>query len=117
MGSALLVNLRLLEALLPQHSFSEVTRPAGRAIALGLAISLTTGLLLFSARAASVAENSSFQIKMLLLLAAVFFHFVIQDRVTRRPQSGVLALRMTAVFGLAVWMGLAVAACWFILFE
>lgn len=117
MGSALLVNLRLLEALLPQRSLSEVTRPASRAIAFGLAISLTTGLLLFSSRAVSVIENSAFPLKMSLLLVAVFFHFVIQDRVMRRPQPGALALRTTAVIGLALWTGLAVAACWFLLFE
>jgi len=117
MGSALLVNLRLLDVLLPQRTLTEVTRPASRAIALGLAISLATGVLLFSARAISAAENSTFQLKMLLLLAAVVFHFIIQSRVTRRPQSGVLALRMTAVSGLTLWMGLAVTACWYILFE
>jgi len=117
MGSALLVNLRLFDVLLPQRALIEVTRPASRVIALGLAISLSTGFPLFSARAMSAAENSTFQLKMLLLLAAVMFHFVIQGRVTRRPQSGVLALRMTAVSGLALWMGLAVTACWYILFE
>ena len=117
MGSSLLVNLRLLGALLPQRALNEVTRPASRAIALGLAISITTGALLFSARATSAIENRTFQMKILLLLAAVVFHFVIQSRVTQRPQPGVLALRTTAVFGLALWMGLAVVACWFILFE
>lgn len=117
MGAALLVNLRLLDTLLPQCSLSDVTRPTSRAIVLGLATSITTGVLLFSPRAVSVIENSTFQLKMLLLLAAVVFHFVIQGRVTRRPQPGVLGLRTTAVFGLILWMGLAVVACWFILFE
>ena len=117
MGSALLVNLRLLGALLPQRALSEVIRPASRAIVLGLAISITTGVLLFSARAMSAIQNSTFQMKMLLLLAAVVFHFVIQSRVARRHQSGVFALRMTAVSGLTLWIGLAVTACWYILFE
>jgi len=117
MGSALLVNLRLLGVLLPQRALVEVTRPASRVIALGLVISLATGFLLFSTRAMSAIQNSTFQMKMLLLLAAIVFHFAIQSRVTRRPQSGVFTLRTTAVSGLALWMGLAVTACWYILFE
>ena len=117
MGSALLVNLRLLDTLLVRRPLREVTRPASRAIALGLAISLVTGFLLFSPRAVSVAESSTFQTKMLLLIAAVVFHFVFHGRVTRRPKSGALALRTIGGCGLILWMGLAVAACWFILFE
>lgn len=117
MGSALLVNLRLLDLVLPQRALIEVTRPASRAIVLGLTISLATGFLLFSTRAMSAIQNSTFQVKMLLLLAAVVFHFAIQSRVTRRPQSSVFTLRTTAVSGLALWVGLAVTACWYILFE
>ena len=107
----------LLNVVLPQRALIEVTRPASRAVAFGLAISISTGVLLFSTRAMSAIQNNTFQMKMLLLLAAVVFHFVVQGHVTRRPQSGVFALRMTAVFGLALWIGLAVAACWYILFE
>lgn len=117
MGSALLLNLRLLNLVLPQRALIEVTRPASRAVAFGLTISISTGVLLFSTRAMSAIQNNTFQMKMLLLLAAVVFHFVIQRRVTQRPQSGVFALQMTAVSGLTLWIGLAVAACWYILFE
>jgi len=117
MGSALVSNLRMLDAVLPQVSLMEVIRPTNRAIVVGLAISLTTGVLQFSPRAISVAANSTFQTKMLLLLVAVVFHFMVQSRVARTPESGVLAMRTTAAAGLTLWMGLALAACWFILFE
>ena len=117
MGSAFLLNLRLLNAVLPQHIVSEVARPTSYAILLGLAVSLLSGGLLFSTRASSAIENNTFQIKMLLLISAVVFHFLIQARVTRQLQPGMLVMRTSAVFGLALWAGLAVAACWFILFE
>lgn len=117
MGGALLANLRLLGVLLRRRAVVEVTEPASRAIALGLAISITTGLLLFSGRAATVIENSMFQLKIMLLLAAALFHFTLHARLTRRPEAGTNAMRTTAVLGLSLWMGLALAACAFILLE
>lgn len=116
-GSALLVNLRLLGAVLAERPSVEITRPAALVIALGLAISVVTGLLLFSGRATQIAASSAFQLKMLLLLAAAGFHFLCVRRVSmHRGDSGVL-LRVTGAIGLVLWLGLAATACVFILFE
>jgi len=46
-GGALVANLNLLGVLFPGRPPIEVTRPASRGIAAGLAISALTGLLLF----------------------------------------------------------------------
>jgi uncharacterized protein YacL len=117
MGSALLANLKRLGALLPQCSVAEVLRPANRAILVGLAISVTTGALLFAARATAVSANGTFQLKMLLLLAAAAFHFAVGrndyvqgSRVAPRARAG-------AAVSLALWFALAVTACAFILLE
>jgi hypothetical protein len=117
MGGALVANLRLFGVLLPQRAVLEIAGPASRVIALGLAVSIVTGLLLFSGRAATVIANGTFQLKMLLLVAAVLFHFTLHARLARRPEAGTRALRATAAFGLSLWIGLALAACAFILFE
>ncbi len=116
-GSALLANLKRLGALLPQCSVAEVLRPANRAIVVGLAISVTTGALLFAARATVVSANGTFQLKMLLLLAAAAFHFVVGrndyvqgSRVAPRARAG-------AAVSLSLWFALAVTACAFILLE
>jgi hypothetical protein len=107
-GSALVANLRGLGVLMPASTLGDVLRPAKRAILLGLAISVATGAPLFAARAAEVAANGTFQLKMSLLAAAVVVQF------TPLPES---ATRLVAGVRLALWLGLALAACAFILLE
>ena len=82
-GGALLANLRCLGVLLTKQPLNDVMRPASRGIALGLAISVFTGGLSFSTRATAAAENSIFQAKMTLLVAAVLLHFTVQRRLAR----------------------------------
>lgn len=117
MGSALIANLRLMGMILPNRAVIDVTHPASVGIALGLAISITTGALLFSWRAMAVMANSLFQIKMLLLVAAAVLHFTLQRSVTRRRVANVPLQKATGAIGLMLWLGLALAGCAFILFE
>src|SRR5688500_2982720 len=72
-GGALVANLNLLGLLFPDRPPLEVTRPASRGIALGLTISALTGVLLFASRATVASVNGIFQMKMVLLVAAVLF--------------------------------------------
>ena len=116
-GGALVANLRLLGVLLHQRAITEVTGAASRGIAVGLAISVATGLLMFSSRAVSVSANSTFQVKMVFLLAAAAFHFTLHRAVTQRADVTVPVLRATGALGLALWLGVALAGCAFILFE
>jgi len=106
MGSALLGNFERLGVVLPQGSVADVVRPANRALIIGLAMSVTTGALLFSARASEVGANGTFQLKMLLLVMAV----TCQVAVAPRARAG-------AILSLAFWLALAVTACAFILLE
>ena len=115
-GGALVANLNLLGVLFPGRPPIEVTRPASRGIALGLTISALTGILLFAPRATVASVNGIFQVKMLLLVAAVVFHTLVHQRVAR--VSGSLSLRRgTGAVGLLLWTGLALAGCAYILLE
>src|SRR5262245_54384830 len=105
MGSALVGNFSLLGWGPAPGAANQVLRPCNRAIAVGLAISVTTGALLFAARAAEVSVNGTFQLKMLLLLAAASFHFTVARS------------RVGAAASLSFWIALAVTACAFILLE
>ena len=107
MGGALFANLGRLRRLFPATPVREVTLPGSKLIALGLAISLPTGLMLVAPRAAAAAANSTFQLKMLLILVAAAVQFGLLHRGTRAV--GAIAL--------VLWLGLAAAACAFILFE
>lgn len=116
-GGALVSNLRLVGALFPQHAVVEVSGPATRGIAVGLALSVVTGLLLFAPRAVAASANSTFQLKMLLLVGAATFHVTLHRRVAQLPSSTPRLLRVIGGVGLALWFGLALAGCAFILLE
>ena len=125
-GGALVANLNLLGVLFPGRPPVEVTRPASRGIALGLAISVLTGVFLFAPRATVASMNWIFQLKMTLLVTAVLFHVFVHRRVAATPRSdhvrgatswSTLTQRATAVVGLLLWTGLALSGCAFILLE
>jgi hypothetical protein len=116
MGAAIVSNLRLLGWLFPQRPIVEIIGPAAKGIAAGLVVSIVTGVLLFTARAVSAADNGVFQLKMLLLVGAAVFHFTLHRSVGRRAGSKDLA-RIGGAFGLMLWLALAVTACAYILFE
>src|SRR5437870_4541627 len=84
MGSAALSNLRILGVALVELPAIEVTRPASRTLALGLLISVVTGFLLFSPRASGAAANSTFRLKLSLILVAALTHFALQQRTAAR---------------------------------
>ena len=127
-GGALIANLNLLGVLFRGRPPIEVTRPASRGIAIGLAISVVTGVFLFAPRATVASVNWIFQLKMALLASAVLFHVFAHRRVVRTSRdnhvSGADATswfpsvqRGTALVGLLLWTGLALAGCAFILLE
>jgi len=107
MGGALFANLGRLGVLFPSRPAHELVVPGSRLIALGLAINLPTGLLLFAPRATIAGHNTFFELKMLLLLTAA----AVQFGLLRRDS------RALGAAGLALWLGLASAAGAFILLE
>lgn len=116
-GGAFVSNLRFLGVLLHDRPVLDVARPAGRGIALGLAISIATGLLLFAPRATDASINRIFQIKMLFLASATAFHFTVHRAASRRPSASRGALRAVGATGFLLWAGVALAGCAYILLE
>jgi hypothetical protein len=116
-GGALVANLRLLGVLLRDRAVLDVVRPAGRGVAIGLLVSVTSGVLLFAPRAPDAAANSTFQIKMLLLVTAAAFHATIHRAASRRETTPRFALGVVGAVGLLLWTGVAVAGTAFILLE
>jgi hypothetical protein len=116
-GGALVANLRLLGVLLPNRPIADIVLPAARGIGAGLAISITTGLLLFAPRAPDASANGTFRLKMLLLVSAVAFHFTVHVRASRRLPAASGMLRAIGAIGFLLWTGLAAAGAAYILFE
>jgi uncharacterized membrane protein len=86
-------------------------------LALGLTISMITGFALFAPRASYTGVGGVFQLKMALLFLAAIHHFAFGSSVLRRSTASTAALRANGALGASLWLGLAVTACWFILFE
>jgi hypothetical protein len=107
MGGALFANLGKLGVLFPSRRTEEVAVPGSRLIALGLALSIPTGLLLFGPRATNAGHNSTFQLKVLLILVASAVQFGLLRRDTRA----------IGALGLVLWVSVALTACAFILLE
>ena len=113
MGGALVANVQSIGALFPPRRTGDLDGSASRIILTGLSISVVTGILLFSARATDVGANGTFQLKMLLLIAAALFHFTVRRRAAARAKPA----RAVGVLSLGLWLALAVTACAFILLE
>jgi hypothetical protein len=114
MSGALVANLRALGVLFAGRGGAELATQANRVVLAGLAVSLVTGGLLFAPRATDASANGIFQLKMLLLVAAVLVHFAVGGVAARRGAGLRLAANAVA---LVAWLALAVTACAFILLE
>lgn len=69
-GTILVVDLRLLGVASTNRPFTRVAHDLLHLTWIGFALAVCTGILLFLPNAASIAINSSFQIKMILLALA-----------------------------------------------
>jgi hypothetical protein len=116
-GGALVSNLRLLGVLFADRPVREVVGPTFRGIEVGLLISIPTGFLMFTPRAMSAFANETFRLKMLLLLTAAVLHFAFFRRIARGAVSSTGALKAAGAMGLALWLGVGLAGCAFILLE
>lgn len=116
-GSGIVSCLRGVGILLPERPLAEIMRPAGKGILLGFGLSLASGLVLFTPRAASAAVNPAFQVKMALVVAAVLFNFILYKIIARRVTLRPLLLGLAVIVGLALWLGVACAGFAFAVFN
>jgi hypothetical protein len=117
MSAGLIFNLHASGLVFPAARSETIARVAVRLLVPGLTVSVLTGFALFTPRASYTALGGVFQLKMALLLAAAAFQLTFMARLLRRPLMAVGLLRAGGALGAALWIALAVTACWFILFE
>ena len=116
-GAVVVSSLRLLGVAFAASPPADVTRAASAGILAGLALSVVTGLLLFSTRATSAVENEYFQLKMALLAAAVGYHFAIHRRLLASSLPSEPGSRAAGALAIVLWMGVAAAGAAYILLE
>jgi len=97
-GTIILTDLRLLGCGLRRLT------PAGVAALLapwtraGLVIMLTTGPMMFSSDVSRYIANPAFRVKMVLVLAALLFHFTIHRKAVAAGKS-----RFAAILSMLLW--------------
>jgi hypothetical protein len=110
LGTVLVLNLRLLGALMPRQSIPEIARATTPLLWTGVALAVGSGSLLFLAEAVKCYYNVAFWYKMGLLISAVVFQLVVHQKlkaVASGPSTGFT--KGTAAISLVLWFGVAVA--------
>ncbi len=101
-GLIALIDLRLLGLGMRRQSAFELAGDLNRWIAIGIAVMLISGFLMFSADALRYHENPSFQFKMTCLTLALVFHYTIHRRATRSEALPALS-KIAAAVSLLLW--------------
>ena len=115
-GSVLVSSARVAGILFNDQPVSEVTLAARRASIVGLALSVSTGLLLLAPRIVTASNDRVFRIKMLLLAGAALFHVAVYLPAARGRRSPVPpAMAGGAAF--LLWFSVVLAGFAYILFE
>jgi hypothetical protein len=100
-GTAALVNLRLLDIGLPQNSPARLWRDTLPWTLGGLALAIFSGLLLFSIDPETYYINLAFRYKMLFLLLAIAFYFTMVRKAAAADSRGGRAI--VACISLGLW--------------
>jgi hypothetical protein len=110
LGSIVVLCLRQFGLILKAQPVSEVAaalRPWNR---WGLAVMLTSGILLFLSEAMKCYGNTSFRVKMIFLFAALLFQFTIYNRMVKNEgASAPLGGKIAAGIALCLWFGVGLA--------
>lgn len=116
MSAVLGSSLRGVGVLFASAPAADVYRPATRLLGIGLTISAVTGFLMFMPRAQAAIANENFRIKLALIAAGL----VVFSLATSRARDGIgmtAGGRALAASTLALWFGVVLAGCAFILLE
>ena len=94
-GTVLIVDLRLLGVLLRREPVAHVSGDLMRWAWLGFGVQLLTGPLLFIANSRKFYDSPFFRAKLVLLVFAIAFHFVIVRRMSESVETDVRRGRAT----------------------
>lgn len=102
-GTIAMVDLRILGVGMRQETAGEINRDLAPLTLTGLALMLLSGPLLFLSDPDMYYTNHAFQIKMVLLVLAIAFHYTIHGKAMRDGSPG--GKKLVAYVSLALWIG------------
>ncbi|HLK50723.1 MAG TPA: DUF6644 family protein [Bryobacteraceae bacterium] len=115
LGTTVIFNLRLLGLGVRKISVPVISSQLWRLAVGGLLVSITTGILVFIPDPARYAANTAFRTKLVILLAAILFHFTVFRKVVRAetppaPRRAVMIAAVSLTLWFCVgWAGRAIA--------
>lgn len=105
-GSIFVLNLRMLGFILSDTPAAQVAKGLAPWTLAGLGIQIVTGPLLFVSGAVRFSENGPFRIKIVLIAAALVYHFVIHQRAI---SASTIAARLSAAVSIMLWTSVFLA--------
>ena len=103
-GTIAIVDFRMLGLGMRRQTAAELARDLGPWTLLGLAVMLLSGPLMFATDPDMYYLNRSFQIKMVVLLLAIVFHYTVHRKAVKsEPSAGYRPL--VACLSLGLWVG------------
>lgn len=118
MGSAVIVDLKVLGLALPSQGRSELVRRLMPWTWRALAVLALTGGNFFLARPPSYVVNPVFRLKFTMLVPAVILAAIVhrtmadEEGFWQRTRLRALAAKMVAALSLLLWIGVAMAGRW-----
>ena len=112
-GAVLIVDLRLLGLGLNRQPIAQLARGARPWMLAGLAMMLSTGVLLFLSEAVKCYHSPAFRVKMTALPIALLFTFLLRQPFALNDASETsLRSRTLAMASVALWFTVAAAGRW-----
>jgi len=109
LAALVLVSLRLLGLILQQETVPQVARQAQRLLWSGLALAVTSGTLMFIGSPRHYFYNPAFEVKMLLLIAAVIIQAGLFRKVAGSTAPNPWLARTSVALSLALWFAVSMA--------
>ena len=109
LASVTLINLRLLGLALMGQAPARIIGAGNILFGTGLAAAVLSGTLIFLSGPVRYYSNEFFQLKMLLLTAAVLFQASLFRTVSRRAAERPLAGKAVAIVSLLLWFGVGIS--------
>jgi hypothetical protein len=109
LGTVTVLNLRLFGWGLRGYPLKSVAEDALPWTFVGMAVSITSGILLFASEAMKCYGSPPFFIKMGLLAAALVFTFTFHRNLTKADAPSPAASKWAACLAIALWFGVGLA--------
>ena len=109
LGTLWVLDMRLLGFGMRKQAPSELAKDLSRWMWSGLAVMLSSGLLLFFGEPMKLFGSPSFHVKMMLLFLAIVFQLTLFRRVSTDRAASAMIDRFVACVSLILWFGVGLA--------